>query len=158
MISRREFFTRTKIENLIRPPWSNINTFNESCTQCNQCIESCPQKIIYLAKDNYPAVSFKNAGCDFCAKCADVCKEGAIDKIKNATWKHQLYITENCLAKKGITCRSCVDFCEADAFIIKLKLKGRINISIDTDQCTGCGECISACPENTIVIKQNLEV
>lgn len=58
-------------------------------------------------------------------------------------------ISPSCFARMGIACMSCRDACSTGAVRFELALGGA-RPRIDTDQCSGCGDCIQACPADAI--------
>jgi ferredoxin-type protein NapF len=58
-------------------------------------------------------------------------------------------ITPSCLAHRGVACMSCRDACPTGAVRFELALGGA-RPRIDTDRCTGCGDCAQACPAEAI--------
>jgi ferredoxin-type protein NapF len=60
-------------------------------------------------------------------------------------------IDPSCLALRGVTCMSCRDACAAGALQFRLAVGGA-RPEIATDACTGCGDCIRACPADAIRI------
>lgn len=59
-------------------------------------------------------------------------------------------IGDGCLARRGVTCRTCGERCEAGAITFSLQLGGIALPRIGADACTGCGECIADCPSAAI--------
>ena len=57
-----------------------------------------------------------------------------------------------CLAEAGIICRSCGEACGHAA----IRFSPRIGLPprpiVDQDVCTGCGECVAACPGEAIAL------
>lgn len=58
-------------------------------------------------------------------------------------------ITQSCLAFRGVACMSCRDTCPSGAVGFELALGGA-RPRIDTDRCSGCGDCVQACPADAI--------
>ncbi len=63
-------------------------------------------------------------------------------------------IGDRCLARHGIVCRSCGDACEARAIRFPPRLGGVAMPLLDSDACSGCGECISVCPAVAISLSE----
>ena len=59
-------------------------------------------------------------------------------------------ISENCLAARGVYCRSCADACAEAALRAMPTLGGGARILVDAERCTGCGDCVRACPADAI--------
>jgi ferredoxin-type protein NapF len=162
---RRAFFTgyTPQFNQLaIFPPWSLAqDQFIETCEACDRCRKACPEKIIYKGKGGFPEVDFTQGECTFCGKCLLSCQSSAFIQQKKyratEAWpeKHA-HILATCLSLNAIMCRSCADYCEADAIQFQLKLKGVAKPIISTDKCTACGACIHACPNHSIEIVNHL--
>lgn len=62
-------------------------------------------------------------------------------------------IGPSCFAFQGIACMSCRDTCPTGAVRFELALGGA-RPEILNDSCTGCGDCIQACPADAIRLAQ----
>lgn len=162
MASRRDFFksftkplSQTKEESLllVRPPYGKDESlFQNKCPSCESksCVTSCDEKIIFIADDGTPTLSFKQNGCTFCDECANACDEGVLS-LENSHTAEQLNATfrislEGCVAHHGVICSSCKEPCIDDAILFN----GMFAPVIDEDKCTGCGFCMSRCPTQAI--------
>lgn len=135
----------------MRPPWAvDEALFIDRCTRCNACMEACPQRIVCRGDGGYPELRFEQAGCSFCRECLRVCEPQALLDSGDSPWSWTAVIGEQCLAQRGITCRSCGDVCETAAIRFRPMLGGRSEVSVRRDDCSGCGECIRVCPEGVI--------
>lgn len=65
-------------------------------------------------------------------------------------------IGPSCFAFQGIACMCCRDACPTGAVRLELALGGA-RPKILTDSCTGCGDCIQACPADAIGLDQTGE-
>jgi len=159
---RRDFFksftkplrqTREESPLLVRPPYgSSESLFQSECPGCESkaCVASCDEKIIFIAEDGTPTLTFKQNGCTFCDACAEVC-EADVLSLKNeeaASWLNAVFriSTEACVAHHGVICHSCKEPCIDDAILFN----GMFNPVIDDDKCTACGFCLSRCPTQAI--------
>lgn len=62
-------------------------------------------------------------------------------------------VGDGCLEARGVVCRACGDACDVRAMGF-LPLAGGLAIAlVDPNLCTGCGECIAACPVKAISIE-----
>ena len=163
MASRRDFFksfTKPLVKNkeeesssLVRPPYGSTESlFQSECPSCKSkaCVTSCDEKIIFIAEDGTPTLSFNKNGCTFCDECANSCEANVLS-LKNtetATWLNAVFkiSLEACVAHHGVICHSCKEPCIDDAILFN----GMFNPIIDDDKCTACGFCISRCPTQAI--------
>ena len=142
----------------IFPPWSLPQTeFIEACIRCDDCRNACPEKLIKKGDGGFPEIDFTQGECTFCGKCLLACQSGAFIQQKkyHATqaWpeKHANVLAK-CLSLNAIMCRSCADYCDANAIQFQIKLRGVAEPIIATEKCTACGACIHACPNQSIEI------
>jgi ferredoxin-type protein NapF len=61
-------------------------------------------------------------------------------------------IGDECLAEAGIVCRSCGDACPAFAISFRPRIGLPPQAIVNEAACTGCSECIAACPGSTITL------
>ncbi|ANV98819.1 4Fe-4S dicluster domain-containing protein [Bradyrhizobium icense] len=61
-------------------------------------------------------------------------------------------IGDACLAEAGIVCRSCGDACPASAIRFRPRIGLPPQAIVNEAVCTGCGECVDACPGATITL------
>ncbi|KMT64093.1 ferredoxin-type protein NapF [Catenovulum maritimum] len=139
---------------VMRPPWSAAeDTFTNECTQCNQCIEACPTKVIQKGEGGYPELNFAKDECDFCEDCIKACPTKAIDQTNPKTNQFFPVLTDNCLAQKNIYCRSCGENCEPQAIEFKYINGAIAQPQINLDACIQCGACVSPCPTQAVQFK-----
>ncbi|MFK7867859.1 MAG: 4Fe-4S dicluster domain-containing protein [Roseobacter sp.] len=75
-LSVRSSRTQTSTQ---RPPGAlGANRFEETWTQCSDCMAVCPQNAILADQTGYPVLD-ETATCLSCGLCADVCMHGAIE-------------------------------------------------------------------------------
>lgn len=152
--NKRSLFLGPKIiatDNLL--PWViTPKTFLESCTQCADCINACPEKIIIKGDGGFPRIDFDLGECDFCGQCAEICKEPIFTSTTEDPWHKKAFINQTCLAYENIYCRSCAESCEIQALTFQLGLSA--TPQIDTDLCSGCGACVAPCPTKAIEVKE----
>lgn len=61
-------------------------------------------------------------------------------------------ILKACLARTGVTCRTCADACDDAAMRFALKPGGVALPHVLFQLCTGCGACAGACPVQAIAM------
>jgi ferredoxin-type protein NapF len=61
-------------------------------------------------------------------------------------------INEDCLAEAGIVCRSCGDVCPASAIRFRPRIGLPPQAIVIEAACTGCGDCVGACPGEAITL------
>lgn len=140
----------------LRPPWALAaeHAFIETCTRCGACVTSCPQSILVQQRDGYPFVDFRRGKCDFCGACADKCAPGALRPPHDdgTPWNVKAFVTDNCLARRGILCITCLEHCALRAIRRHLITRSTMPPEIDVSACSGCGACYRSCPVDAIVL------
>jgi ferredoxin-type protein NapF len=59
----------------------------------------------------------------------------------------------DCIAfAQNVVCRSCGDVCEAAAIRFSPRLNAAACPAVLAERCTGCSECVSACPASAITL------
>lgn len=151
-ISRRQFL-RGDVQGKhapIRPPWSQQeDLFLTRCTTCGDCVENCPEVILKKDVGGYPLIDFHLGECSFCEICMESCKSNAFSHTESP-WRLSLFISDDCLAQKGVVCSVCAEQCETRAIRFK-PVVGSVSVpNVVADLCTGCGACIKPCPETAL--------
>ncbi|USE34307.1 ferredoxin-type protein NapF [Endozoicomonas sp. SCSIO W0465] len=169
LISRRRFLTGSRQEGpVFRPPWTPAETeFIDQCRRCDDCIAVCETGLLKKGSGGFPEADFSRAGCSFCAACSDACQylvtqrnviqNNVTEKTEGTPWNILATINSHCLAMNRVHCRTCQESCAASAISFTLQTGGVAIPGIDTDQCTGCGECVSQCPIKAIAMMSNSE-
>ncbi len=138
------------------PPWHKAKLKQDYCLACDHpCVEACEMDVIRLHHDEHylrgmPYLSFEQGGCTFCRACVDACPMDLGESADAAVGIGDAKLnTSACLAWNGVICLSCKFICNARAIRFD-----RVNRpAIDVDICTGCGMCVTVCPENAIAIE-----
>jgi len=150
----------------LRPPGTvNEDILAGLCIRCSSCIKICPTGTLVPAGIEEGIELFQTplmvprlGGCSYaCNSCGVICptaaiKQLAIDKKREAKIGTASIAESHCLPyKRSMPCLSCHAACPFEA--IKLK-KTIITTSwgdklfvpvVDTEKCTGCGLCETAC-------------
>ncbi|TEW56075.1 ferredoxin-type protein NapF [Psychromonas sp. RZ22] len=152
---KRNLFRRKSelvINNLM--PWIvDATKFTENCTQCQNCLNSCPENIIVQGDGGFPVIDFSAGECTFCTKCAVSCQEDIFADTSEIAWQKKAVISESCLANQNVYCRSCCESCPELALSFKIGINAIPEI--DLAKCNGCGACFSPCPTSAINIKDS---
>ena len=136
-----------------RPPWALSEiAFQEICTGCNACIETCQTSILKKARGGYPIVDFTDGECTFCGECVKVCRPRALSRDGGKLpWALMATISQfSCLSATGTMCRTCGDRCDVGAISYQLALKGKATPVVDPALCSGCGACVAPCPVDAV--------
>jgi len=151
---RRAFFMTgqvTKVNSDVHLPWlKNAEDFLDKCTQCEACMQRCPEEIIKKGEGGYPTVDFSLGECTFCRACTEHCPEDLFDTEQSVAWPLDLKVTDSCFTEKGIVCQSCRDACEPQAISFYYEAGEIPKPEINLSSCTSCGACVSSCPANAI--------
>lgn len=143
----------------VRPPWAaDGRTFSALCDGCGDCIRACGPAIIIAGRGGMPEVDFRRGACTFCGDCVTACPSGALSQVKMPLvppWSLVPEIDETCLAKRGVVCRTCGDRCEPRAIRFHLAPGGVSQPDVTMEDCTGCGDCVAACPGRSITMTPN---
>lgn len=133
------------------PPWAGTD-FTDQCTRCGNCLDACPEGVLYKGDGGFPQIRFSETGCTLCGECTAVCDAPVFDPERQPfAWKP--VIEEHCLAENNIHCQSCRDVCAPRAIRFKPAL-GHVPLPlIDWEACTGCGACVAACPQQAIALE-----
>lgn len=59
-------------------------------------------------------------------------------------------ITDACLAHQRIECRVCGERCDEGAIVFRPTLGGVARPVLRAERCTGCGDCLDACPTQAL--------
>ena len=145
-------------ENLpVRPPWSVAESmFVERCNRCGDCLTACEQRILQKGSGGFPEVNFSQGPCTFCGACVKSCAKDALAfhlDTEHPPWSLSIEINQACLSQLAVVCRVCGERCDGSAIRFRLQTGGRAIPEVDEDLCTGCGECVGACPTQAIRIR-----
>jgi ferredoxin len=155
-------------DTLLRPPGAvPEDRFAGLCIRCNNCVHSCPTKIIHpdtgheggLAGFGAPIVRFDRdyKYClETCNACTQVCPTGALAVLplaqKNKYVIGEALVDNNvCLTTLGKKeCNACEHACPYDAVKITWDEAQYIAYPAVNDKCIGCGACEVVCPTTPV--------
>lgn len=100
-------------------------------------------------------MDFGAGGCSFCAECLAACGGKALkgDPERDPPWSLGARIGGGCLAFLGVICRSCGEVCDEGAIRFRLRVGGAAEPEPITENCTGCGRCVSVCPTCAVTVE-----
>ncbi len=139
-----------------RPPGALAEAeFLAKCTRCAKCVDACPEGSLFragphlgAAVEQTPVLLLDQKPCFLCTDvpCAAACPTGALLPVEPA--RIRVGVAEPlqtlCLNRLGQPCESCVTACP---FPDEAITPGPMGVPVvDPDVCTGCGQCVSACP------------
>ena len=137
-----------------RPPWALSNAlFLALCTQCHQCIDQCPMRVLGKSDETAeilsgrPISDLAHGSCNFCGQCVDNCPTGALSREQGVKKQAAPSLVGSCQLELGMHCSFCQEACPESAieYIEKKPV-------IDHDRCTGCGECALDCYSRVLVM------
>ena len=161
--SRRAFFRRfaPQPEQVVpdsyypRPPWAVDNKlFLALCTQCGQCIDQCPMRVLGRSDEKVeilagrPVLDIYYGSCDFCGQCVDACPSGALTREKGKKRQVVPQLSGSCQAELGLYCNLCEETCSKQAISFGTDKKPVIDLHL----CSGCGECAMDCYSRVLVM------
>lgn len=138
----------------IRPPWAvDESLFVNQCDRCDKCIQACEYQTLIRGPGGFPIVDFSQSGCDFCGDCVRACSHDVLKfpaDPHQPPWSVKAEILSQCISLHGTLCRTCGEACEENAIRFKLEVGGIARPLLDTEKCSGCGECYAVCPIKSI--------
>ena len=157
-----------------RPPGAlaDAEAFDAACTRCGDCIEACPYGVLYASDESSgPLLDPNHVACHLCPDfpCIAACSDGALlplaegyvprfgqaelqpGRCANLPFNYGFRPRDR-LGRPRV-CRSCRDACPVEG-VVRF---GRGPEPEFSDQCTGCGQCVEACPALPRAIKVVLD-
>ncbi len=149
-----------KRQTQITPPGSvSVRHLQRHCTACQLCVASCPNNVLRPSTEllhfMQPIQSFERGYCrPECTRCSEVCPTGAIKPITREEKTtihvgHAVWIKDNCVPMKGVSCGNCARHCPSGAITMVdyQGLNGKVQVpAVDENKCIGCGACENLCP------------
>ncbi|MBX5198619.1 4Fe-4S dicluster domain-containing protein [Rhizobium sp. NZLR10] len=83
------------------------------------------------------------------------CPDSASEADASTSVPHTAMVTEACLSKLGVACRSCDENCPDNAIRFRPRIGGPFFPEIDEKLCTGCDACLAVCPVGAIATRTN---
>lgn len=137
-----------------RPPWALSNAlFLALCTQCNQCVDQCPMRVLGKSDETVeilsgrPILDLAHGSCNFCGQCVDNCPTGALNREQGSKKQVMPALVGSCQLELEMYCNFCQEACAelAIEYVDKKPV-------IDNDRCTGCGDCALDCYSQVLVM------
>ena len=139
----------------------------DRCTGCKLCRGQCPFGAIrYTASQDKCLID--PALCYGCGVCRATCKRDAIrlePRRRAFRWRrravtrgrHKVTV-QPCQNPRD--CRACLDVCPSQVFVVAPRQRRMPGVpagdwavsAMLPSRCTGCGACVSACPQKTIAV------
>lgn len=150
---------------LARPPGAlGPAKFLKKCTRCADCIVACPYGVLFqMGPQSGPLMDPNLNACRLCpdTPCIDACDTGALVPLKKKEnpqigiavindrlcRNHESRLPQGRAVPKASLCKICVRECPVDRAISLDPL-----LPVVTDACTGCGQCVHACPTQAILV------
>ena len=73
--------------------------------------------------------------------------------LRSARLARRARVSGDCLAGRGVVCRSCSEHCEPHAIRFQLLPAGKSLPLIDDARCDACGECVRVCPSRALSLQ-----
>lgn len=123
------------------------------CIGFGDCMRACPFDAIHMDERGLPVVDLDK--CTGCGICVRECPRGQIKLLEMLPEKAPVIVRCNAHDKVKtrktnctmacIACKKCERACPSDAIHVIDMLA-----VVDYDKCTGCGTCVTVCPQNCI--------
>ncbi len=64
----------------------------------------------------------------------------------------RITVAPHCLVPQRVECRLCAEACDAGALRYTPAPGGAGRLRVDTERCTGCGDCLAPCPVGALAL------
>jgi ferredoxin-type protein NapG len=144
---------------LLIPGCTNSEDFLEECTQCYDCIASCPHDALQVWRGHelefygFPVILPHRQPCLLCDDypCITACSGRALRIAHSGQQSGIAVINENyCLAFRGTLCQAFVTNCPE--MYAAIRRNAEWVPVVEEKGCTGCGICASICPSENAAI------
>ncbi len=132
------------------------------CTSCGLCRKACPMEAIH----EDPHIT-DHAECIVCRRCSDICPEGAVSFIRAkgvvsgraagfSSGRRALVLAglagfaSALMVRAGLTGRACEGGPGRIMAPALIRPPGALPECSFLEKCVGCGQCMKACPTNTL--------
>ncbi len=140
----------------VEPPWIAGLASVDACQDCDGfCVAACDAGIVVRhetghACEGVPWLDFTAGACTWCGACAEACPiEAVVYREKERPHLGRAVLdVDQCFAWKSVVCVSCRFACSDKAIVVDALNRP----SIRDAACTGCGACVTVCPQEAIAI------
>ncbi|AEM39188.1 putative nitrate reductase, subunit G [Pyrolobus fumarii 1A] len=143
------------------PPGADED-FYAKCVRCGLCYYACLYEGYYairlvgveggLERVGTPIVpDVMHYPCTLCMKCTIVCPTGALREVKPKEVRMGVAMIDPdlCWAWNSGECYSCAKACPFGTEVFEFTFnEWGVHTRVRPEKCTGCGQCVSACPVN----------
>lgn len=152
-----------------RPPGALFDpeAFDAACTRCGDCVRGCPYGVLFtVGPESGPVLEPNLMACRLCEDfpCIRACETGALLPLESGTlpkFGQAVLRADQCLNAAAVRaaaqkspraryCKECAASCPVPD-VIRYSRKTRTPEF--ADHCTGCGQCVRACPSGAIQIE-----
>ena len=132
----------------LRPPGAIEEAlFLERCTQCGDCVTTCPPGAIVAPEggDATPVIFADRAPCLLCEDfpCIAACQTGALLPVEGLyDVRMGVAVVSHRLCTAGQGCHACVSKCPTQALAMDFE---SMQLAVAEESCVGCGMCEMIC-------------
>jgi ferredoxin len=142
----------------VLPPPGASEDFYSRCIRCGLCYIACASMGYYaieltasgLLRLGVPTVpDVMNHPCTLCMECTLACPTGALEEVEPRQVRMGVALIDPdlCWAWNSGDCKSCAKACPFGTEVFEFTYnEWGVHTRVRPDKCTGCGQCVSACP------------